>query len=376
MKKNILISICNRTNFTKLYPVLKELKKSKKINLKIILSSTIANTRYSDAFNDIKRRRFKINEYFESSMLNTTHEAMSNNLSLSIVKHADYLKKTKIHLYLSVGDRFDALPAYITCLIENIPIVHIQGGEKSGSIDNIIRSIISIGSNLHFPATVLSKKNLENIGINKKSIFNYGCPAVEYISKIKVGKYLDVKKLKKKFRNKIFINSKSNYSVVILHPNTTSSKDVDIMQIIQAILECQLKIIIFYPNLDANSSTIEKYFNDLKKNKNIVFIKHAPVEDFTKLIAHSKIVIGNSSAGIREAASFGIPVINIGNRQINRERNKNTFDCSTNKEKLKNLINKLKNKKFKKKNIYYKNNSAKNISKKIIEFIKTNAKKY
>lgn len=373
--KNILISISNRTNYSKLKPILIELKKQKKINLKIILGSTIANRRYSDAYLDIKKDKFKIYDFFESSLLNTSHKSMSINVSLLIIKYANFLKKNKIDLLLCVGDRFDLLGVFLACLMENIPIAHIQGGENSGSIDDNVRRILSISSSIHFVSTKKSKENLLKMGIAKKTIFNFGCPAVEQINKYSVGKKLKTSDFKKKFRDNILINSDIEYALLILHPNTKDNKDINFKEILSAITDNNLHIVLFYPNLDANSFDIEKFFNKLKKRKEITFIKHAPIEDFVKLMAHSKIMIGNSSAGIREAASFGIPVINIGSRQSNRERNKNTFESSTNRIELKNLIKKLKDKRFKKQNIYYKPNCSKKIGKEIIKFIQKNEKK-
>jgi UDP-hydrolysing UDP-N-acetyl-D-glucosamine 2-epimerase len=375
MIKNILVSISNRTNYSKLKPVLIELKKQKNINLKIILGSTIANQNYSDAYLDIKKDKFKIHDFFESSMLNTTHESMSINISLLIINYANFLKKNKIDLLLCVGDRFDLLGAFFPCLMKNIPIAHIQGGENSGSIDNNVRSILSINSNLHFVSTKKSKENLIKMGIEKKTIFNYGCPAVEQIKKISVGKKIKIDNFEKKYREKILINSDTEYALLILHPNTKVDDDVDVNEILNAISDNNLHTIIFYPNLDANSFNIEKFFSKFKKRKGITFLKHAPIKDFVKLMAHSKIMIGNSSSGIREAASFGIPVINIGSRQENRERNKNTFESSTGRNELKNLIKKLKNKRFKKQNVYYKPNCFKKISKEIIKFLQKNEKK-
>ena len=109
----------------------------------------------------------------------------------------------------------------------NIPIAHIQGGETSVTIDNVIRHVLTNFSTLHFVSTNKSAENLLGYGIDSKSVYNYGCLAVEYISQRPVGKYFDSKKLTKKFKKPIIIDRDEKYFLIMVHPDTTNKYDVN-----------------------------------------------------------------------------------------------------------------------------------------------------
>ena len=115
--------------------------------------------------------------------------ARAKTIGLSVVEHATYFGRIKPDLLLIVGDRYDMLAPVISAATMNIPIAHIQGGETSGTIDNIIRDVLTKFSTLHFVSTDKSANNLIKHGVNKNNVFNFGCPAVEYISKVEIGEY-------------------------------------------------------------------------------------------------------------------------------------------------------------------------------------------
>ena len=118
----------------------------------------------------------------------------------------------------------------------------------------------------------------------------------------------------------------------MIHPDTTNKKDINTNIVLEKIEQSELKVILFYPNVDANNSSILSSISKYRDHKNFFMIKHMPLEGFIHVMAHASCMITNSSSGIREAASFGTPVINIGSRQYNRERNNNVFDLNENYE--------------------------------------------
>ena len=367
--KTICVTLTNRTNYSKLKLILKELKKFKDINIQLVLSSTILLDRYGSGFVDIERDGWNINKKIDCVLLNDSHEAMAKTIGLSIIEHSSFFNSINPDMLLIVGDRFDMLAPSTAGSIMNIPIAHIQGGEVSGTIDNVIRDVISRQSSMHFVATENSAKNLSNMGVDKNFIFNYGCPAVEYISNLDVGDSFNYKKINKNFKRDIEINKNEKYILVMLHPDTTNKNDIDAKIILKKIENTNLKVILFYPNVDANNSSILSSITEFRVNRNFFMIRHMPLEGFVHVMAHASCMITNSSSGIREAASFGTPVINIGSRQRDRERNKNVYDLENNYEDLEFLIEKYKNFRYPKSNIYLKNNCSKLIVQKLLEKI-------
>ena len=371
-KKTICIALTNRTNYSKLKTVLTELLKYKNIRSHIILSSSILLERYGNGYKDIEQDGFIIDKKIDCVLMNDSHEAMAKTIGLSVIEHATYFARRKPDLLLIVGDRFDMLAPVIAAGTMNIPIAHIQGGEISGTIDNVIRDVLTKFSSLHFVSTERSANNLVNYGINKKNIYNFGCPAIEYITKIPIGDNFNSKNLSKKFKNPIKIDKDEKFFMVMVHPDTTNEQDIKMDKVLEVVSSFNVKAFIFYPNIDAHNTQIVSSIAKYSKNKNFSRIRHMPLEDYVYAMAHSACLIGNSSSGIRESASFGVPFINIGNRQINRERNENTIDIGDNYDVLATTIEKYMTYRFVKKNIYYQANCSERIVSHIANYIGVN----
>jgi UDP-hydrolysing UDP-N-acetyl-D-glucosamine 2-epimerase len=369
MKKKICVTLTNRTNYSKLKTVLMDLRKDPMLECRIVLSSTILLERYGSGYQDLLNDGFEIDKKIDCTLLNDSHEAMAKTTGLSIVEHATYFGWRRPDLLLIVGDRFDMLAPVVAASMMNIPIAHIQGGELSGTIDNVIRDIITKFASLHFVATAKSAQNLLEFGIDPGVVFDFGCPAVEYVSQLDVGTHFDPKRLGKQFKREIEIGPEDEYFLIIAHPDTTNQHDVNMDAVLSAVAKTGRKALIFYPNVDAHNSEIVASIAKYKNNEKFYMIRHMPLEGFTHAMAHCVCMIGNSSAGIREAASFGVPVINIGHRQIDRERNPNVIDIGDDYDQLEGLIRKYSGKRFEKKNLYFQPGSAQRIARQIGQFV-------
>jgi len=368
-KKTICVALTNRTNYSKLKTTLVELSKYKNINFHIVLSSSILLDRYGSGYRDIEKDGFEIDNKIDCALLNDSHEAMAKTIGLSVVEHATYFARRKPNLLLIVGDRYDMLAPVIAAGTMNIPIAHIQGGELSGTIDNVIRDVLTKFSTLHFVATEKSAQNLIGYGINKKNVYNFGCPAVEYISKLPMGEHFDPKKLSKKFKNPIDIKKDEKFVVVMVHPDTTNQHDVNMDQILRIVDRSDLKAFIFYPNIDANNTDIVSCIASYNNKSNFFMVRHMPLEDYIYTIAHCACLIGNTSSGIRESASFGVPFINVGHRQIGRERNTNTIDIGDNYDLLESEVLKQISNRFEPQNIYHQDDCSKRMVAEIARYI-------
>jgi len=355
MTKKICVPITNRTNYSKLKYILFELRlRFGNPAINIVASSTILLEKYGKAIQDLESDGFQIAKRIDCILMNDSHEAMAKTVGLSTTEHASYFAEYKPDMLLVVGDRFDMLAPVIAASMMNIPIMHIQGGETSGTIDNTVRNVISKFSKYHFVATDLSRDHLLAQGIPAQTIFNFGCPAVEYINKIEIGDAFNGHKLSKRYKREININPDDKYLLIMVHPDTTAERDVDMDAILSAVGEFDLPALVFYPNADAKNFKIVSDISRHKENSRFYMLRHMPLEDFVHAMAHAACMIGNSSAGIREAASFGTPVINVGSRQNGRERNKNVIDVPSDKARICEAIAKYKDVRFPKDNLYFK----------------------
>jgi UDP-hydrolysing UDP-N-acetyl-D-glucosamine 2-epimerase len=303
--------------------------------------------------------------------MNDSHEAMAKTTGLSIVEHASYFGWRQPDLLLIVGDRFDMLAPVVSGSMMNIPIAHIQGGELSGTIDNTIRDIITKFAALHFVATEQSARNLFQFGIAPANVFNFGCPAVEHVTAMPIGTAFDAAKLTKKFKREIDIGPGEPYFLVMVHPDTTNKHDVNMDAVMDTVDKIGVKAFIFYPNVDAHNSEIIASISRYKNLEKFYMVRHMPLEDFVLTMAHSSCMIGNSSSGIREAASFGVPVINVGYRQAGRERNANVIDIGDQYDALEPAIRTHMNHRFERQNIYLQPECSKRIAAELVKAVDT-----
>ena len=368
-KKKVVIPIVNRTNYSKLRSILGHLKDS--LELKIILTSGAAVKELSTIEDDLIKDGYDGDiTVIDSCLQNDSHGAMVKNIAMSMIQYSTFLEQENPDLVLVVGDRFDMLAYAASSAIQNVPVAHIQGGERSGTIDDKIRFSITSLSDYHFPSSLRAKNRVIECGADTSKVYNLGCPAVEHIANLRDNVSFMVDDLKKNSkRNLKYLKNSDGYILVQVHPNTTELDDVKMLELLSALKEIDLPSIILYPNIDATNKEI---IGDMRKYKNenkFYYYKHFSLPTFVGLIKNFKCFIGNSSSIIRESSLFGVPAINLGRRQSSREHNSNVHTCNFDSSEILNLYNRIKNKKFGNDNLYYKVNSSKNISEKIKEIV-------
>jgi len=333
MKKKICFVIYNRSNYARLKPILERIQKDSFFKLQIILTSSSVLNKYGNLQKILKKDKFKINYSFYSHIEGENNLTMTKSTSIIISELSTAFEKLKPDYVVTIGDRFETMATGICCSFMNIFLIHIQGGELTNSIDEKVRHSITKLSNLHFVCTKRSKKIVEQMGENKKNVYNVGCTSIDLIKKVNFRKKINLDKYNYGIGYKVDLNKK--YYVVLIHPNTLFYKqNLDLVKnTFEAALKLNNQIIWIWPNIDAGSDLISKFIRiQREKNKNlkINFFTNLEAEDYLKLVKNSSCLIGNTSSGIRECSFLGIPFVNIGNRQDNREKSKNVFDAKVN----------------------------------------------
>ena len=220
----------------------------------------------------------------------------------------------------------------------NIHVVHLEGGEVTGTIDESIRHAISKFAHIHFTSNEEATKRLVKMGEDRRNIFTVGNPSLDAIKSIK---FIRKTELEKEFK----INLQKPFLLVVQHTVTTEINDVDryFLETINAIKELNIQSIIIAGNIDAGSQKIEKII----KNSKISYYENLPFVKYISLLYHSSAIIGNSSSGIMEAPFLHVPSINIGTRQEGRSKTKSIINVGYDKKEIKKAINKaITNKKF------------------------------
>lgn len=329
----ILTLVERRADYSRMRPILKELYNDPFFEVHLVVTGICLLDIHGKDIDYIKDDGFVINSeipMFDSDSRNT-NVSMVKALSLFLGQIADEIEIVKPDLVLTGFDIGANLGTTIAAAHMNIPVAHIQGGELTGSIDESIRHAMSKFAHIHFPATQDAKDRLIRMGENPKYIFNVGCPSIDTIVNTP---FMDKKFLEKKFN----LDFSKPTILLIQHPVTTESEESrqQILTTIKVIKELGIQALVALPNNDAGSSEI---IDEIKKS-NLSWYPSLSTEEFVNIYRNIWAIVGNSSSGIHESSTFGIPAVNIGTRQQNRQRAQNVIDVGYCEEDIKQGISK------------------------------------
>ena len=344
-KKKIVFITGTRADYGKIKSVINILKK--KFKIYIYVTGMHMLSKYGGTYIQIKKENKSFANITLYKNQYTDTETTGIVFGRTISNFSKYLLKVKPDMVLVHGDRYESLAAAISASSINILVGHIEGGELSGNIDEHLRHAISKLSNLHFVSNKNAKKNLIQMGEKNSTIFEVGSPDIDIMNSKNLP---NLDSVKKRYNIKI-----SNFGILIFHPFNYQNLEKykkKIMSVVESIKNSKENYIIIYPNNDYGNNVIIEMYRKYLKEKNFKIIRSCRFEYFLTLLKNSKLIIGNSSAGIREAPFYGVPSINIGERQKNRFFYPSILNLNFEKKKILNAINKFKDKKFQKTNFF------------------------
>lgn len=323
--KKILFLTGTRADFGKIKSLISILEDNQGFEVFVFVTGMHLQKEYGYTLIEIERCNFKNVHAFENHTDETT---MDLTLAKTIEGFSGYCKTIEPDLIVIHGDRVETLAGAIVGSLNNILVAHIEGGELSGTVDELIRHSVTKLSHIHFVSNDEAAKRLTQMGEIKSSIFTIGSPDVD----IMFSKNLPSKESVKDYYKIDF----ESYAIVMFHPVTTESKQMK--QYTQDFVECLLEIdenfVVIYPNNDLGSKYIIDAYQKIKDNARFRIFPSLRFEYFLVLLKNAKFIIGNSSAGIREAPYYGIPIINIGTRQQNRTLNADIINVDYKKENI------------------------------------------
>ena len=341
LKRKILIITERRADYSRFKPIINLIKKSKRLSYELIVTGSHLLKKHGFSIQEIEKDNIKIHyqikNFFEKKNINDG-ESMILALGKIFIEISKIIKKSKPDIILSGFDIGANFALTVAGAHLNIPVAHIQGGEVTGSIDESLRHAMSKFSNYHLVANNDAKKRLIKMGERRENIFNVGCPSLDALF---LEKKIDPPEILKKFK----IDVKKNFIIIIQHPVTSENKHSgkQILETIEAVKKSLLPALFVLPNNDSGHFDIIKVI----KKSSIQWTETLSLSQYSTLLSYARILIGNSSSGIHEAASFKLPVINVGTRQNGRLKPKNIVNADYNRN---DIYNKIKfcmsNKKF------------------------------
>lgn len=339
MKRKILAVTGARSEYDILFPVLNLLNNDESIELSIVVTGAHLSENYGKTIQNIISDGFFIADKIYN--LIDSNERIGRVISLGnqIPAFAQSFDRLKPDIILVVGDREEAISVSLTAAYMDIPVAHIAGGDivKDGNIDNSVRYATSKFAHIHFTILEEHSNTLIKLGEDNWRIYTVGSPALDrFLDTPK----MDVTEISQKLN---FDIAKDKYLVLIQHPIITDVENEakNIRETLDAIIESGYKCLINYPNSDAgNHSIIEAYLEYTKKHPQLFLFKNLDRTTYINILRNAACLLGNSSSGIVEAPSIGLPVINIGSRQVGRIHSHNVLFVNNIKSEILNAISK------------------------------------
>ncbi|XP_032419163.1 bifunctional UDP-N-acetylglucosamine 2-epimerase/N-acetylmannosamine kinase isoform X3 [Xiphophorus hellerii] len=322
----VCVATCNRADYSKLAPIMFGLKSHpEEFELEVVVLGSHLIDDYGNTFRMIEQDDFDIGSKLHTIVRGEDEAAMVESVGLALVKLPDVLQRLRPDILIVHGDRFDALALATAAALMNIRILHLEGGEVSGTIDDSIRHAISKLAHYHACCTRMAEQHLIAMCEDHSRILLAGCPSYDkLLSTYHRDDYMDI--IKSWLGDKV---KENDYIVALQHPVTTdiqhSIKIYGLM--LDALISFNKRTLILFPNIDAGSKEMVRVMRKkgIEQHPNFRAMKHIPFEQFIQLVSHAGCMIGNSSCGVREAGAFGTPVINLGTRQTGRETGENVL---------------------------------------------------
>lgn len=332
MKKKIVFLTGTRADFGKLKSLIEIARKH--FDVHIFATGMHMDEKFGYTVREIEKCGY--NNIFKY-INNDASSLMDITLSRTIEGFANYIHLIKPDLIIIHGDRIEALAGATVGALNNILVAHIEGGELSGTIDELIRHAVSKLSHIHFVANKEAKERLIQMGENEESIYVIGSPDMDAMLSEELPTINEVK-------NNYEINF-NEFAIAMFHPVTTEYDKMDeyATQFVSALEESNYNYVIIYPNNDKGSEFILNKIKKLEQHKNFRVFPSVRFEAFLVMLKNAKFIIGNSSAGIREAPYYGVPTINIGTRQNGRTQNEEIINTGYLTNQIVEAIQKVKN---------------------------------
>lgn len=327
MKKIVFVT-GTRADFGKLKLLIQAVEKSDCFDAYIFATGMHMLSKYGVTIHEILDCKFKHIYLYNNQAFKL---GMDITLANTIYGFSCFVMELKPDLIIIHGDRSEALAGAIVGSFNNFRVGHLEGGEISGTIDELIRHSITKLSHIHFVANDKAKYILVQMGESANSIFVIGSPEVDVMS----SDLPCLTKVKKRYEVDF-----DNYGILIYHPVTTEVEYLirDLDEVLSAVVESGLNYIVVLPNNDTGADIIREKFCELKFNPNFRVFPSIRFEFFLSFLKNCDFIIGNSSTGVRESSVFGIPSINIGTRQKGRSGIDSIFNVDENKDDILKLI--------------------------------------
>jgi UDP-hydrolysing UDP-N-acetyl-D-glucosamine 2-epimerase len=343
MKRKICVLVTARPSYARIKSALRAIQDHPQLELQLIVAGSALLDRYGSAIKVMQADGFTVQGKVFMILEGENLVTSAKSTGLGLMELATTFDNLQPDIVVTVADRYETLATAVAASYMNIPLVHIQGGEVTGSIDEKVRHAVTKLADIHFVASEKSRERVIRMGEVPETVYLTGCPSVDLAADVLRSPMMGFDPIAKYGGVGTALDLSKGYLVVLQHPVTTEYVEsrTQIHETVEAVMELGLPILWFWPNVDAGSDGVSKglrAYREQHRDIPIHFFKNMTPEDFLRLLIGSQCLIGNSSVGIRECSYLGVPVVNIGSRQRGRERGCNVIDVPYDRNKIREAV--------------------------------------
>ncbi len=319
--RSVCVVLVDRANYGRLRPVMAAIEAHPRLALRVIAAGSMVLDRFDHPVGVVRRDGFGVDEEIYLELEGSTPTSMAKSVGIGTIEFASAFQRVAPDLVLVIGDRYEALAATVAAAYTNRCVVHVQGGEVSGSIDESTRHAITKFAHFHVPSTERARDYLLRLGEREETVLTVGCPSSDLART--AGADVDLAWLRGHGAGAT-IDMARPFLLAIFHPTTTAyGSDADHMrEFLLALDDVAMPTLLLWPNIDAGADHISKVIRVHRDRGAAPYLRtliNLPPDQYLGLLARAACAVGNSSSFVRDASFYGTPVVIVGDRQRGRE---------------------------------------------------------
>ena len=344
MPRKVCVVVTARPSYSRIRTALEAIRAHPDLELQLVVAASALLDRYGNAVNVIAEEGFDIDRQVYMILEGENLVTSAKSTGLGIAELATVFDNLKPDMVVTVADRFETMATAIAASYMNLPLVHVQGGEVTGSIDEKVRHAITKLADIHLVSCEPARERVIKMGEQPERVFVTGCPSIDLAREAVAAEPRDIADTLSGYGGVgADVDLNEGYIVVLQHPVTTEydSAAEHARKTLRAVHDGRWPTLWFWPNVDAGSdgtSGAIRHYREMNALRQIHFYKNLRPLDFLSILLNSRGIVGNSSVAIRECAYLGVPAVNIGSRQQGRDRGRNVRDVDYDSDEISKAI--------------------------------------
>lgn len=331
MSRKVCVVVTARASYSRVRSVLQAMRARHDVELQLVVAASALLTRYGSVVDVIERDGFHVDAKVPMVLEGESLLTAAKSTGIGLSELASVFDRLQPDAVVTIADRYETMATATAAAYLHIPLVHIQGGEVTGSIDEKVRHAVTKLADMHCVATGMARERVIAMGEDPERVWQTGCPSIDLARDVaeRLGNRAEL--LHRYGGVGPAVDLSRGYLVVLQHPVTNEHADAFMQadETLNAVAIAGLPVFWFWPNVDAGTDGTSKAIRTFRERDQPAWLhlfRNMDPEDFLELLLGARCLVGNSSVGIRECSFLGVPAVNIGTRQHGRERGANVID--------------------------------------------------